>query len=145
MFATISRYYTTTYPGTFTGGEELPAMSTEAGVWIIIALILAIIGGILVHFLFVKAKTAPKSKFLVWLKDFLSFKIMWIETILKVIYYILNIFIILASFAFISTSFLAFIVVLVLGPIALRISYELMMMFIMIWKNTANIAKNIKK
>ena len=56
-----------------------------AGIWLLIAAILAVVGGILVYFLFVKAKTEPKGKFLKWLKDFLSFKIMWIEPILKVI------------------------------------------------------------
>ena len=33
------------------------------GIWTIVALILAIIGGVLIYFLFVKAKTTPKGKF----------------------------------------------------------------------------------
>ena len=40
----------------------------DFGVWGIIALILAIIGGILAYFLFVNAKETPKNKFLKWLK-----------------------------------------------------------------------------
>lgn len=112
------------------------------GVWTIISLILAIVGGILVYFLFVKAKEDPKNKFLKWLKDFLAFKTMWIETILKVLYYILTIFFILGSFALIPVSFLSFISTLVLAPIAIRLIYEFSMMFIMIWRNTADIAKN---
>ena len=63
-----------------------------ASIWGIIALVLAIVGGILVYFLFVNAKTEPKGKFTKWLKDFLSFKIMWIEPILKVVYYVATIF-----------------------------------------------------
>ena len=114
-------------------------------IWTIIALILAVIGGVLVYFLFVKAKEEPKGKFLKWLKDFLAFKIMWIESILKVIYYIATIFIILFSFGLIGTSFLAFIMVLIMGPIAIRLAYELTMMFIMVWKNTQIIAENTKK
>lgn len=112
------------------------------GVWTIISLILAIVGGILVYFLFVKAKEDPKNKFLKWLKDFLAFKTMWIETILKVLYYILTIFFILGSFALIPVSFLSFISTLVLAPIVIRLIYEFSMMFIMIWRNTADIAKN---
>lgn len=119
--------------------------AAEIGIWGIIAFVLAIVGGILVYFLFVKAKDEPKGKFMKWLKDFLSFKIMWIEAILKVIYYIATIFVILISFALISTSFLAFILVLVGGPIITRLVYEGLMMFIMIWRNTADIAKNTKK
>ena len=115
------------------------------GIWGIIALILAIVGGILAYFLFVKAKQDPKNKFLKWLKDFLAFKTMWIEPIMKVFYYISTIFCILISFALISSSFLAFIITLVLGPIAIRLIYEATMMFIMIWRNTRDIAENTKK
>ncbi|MBR3138238.1 hypothetical protein IKG41_02725 [Candidatus Saccharibacteria bacterium] len=119
-----------------------------AGIWAIIAAILAIVGGILVYFLFVKAKTEPKGKFAKWLKDFLSFKIMWIEPILKVVYYIATIFIILISFSYLSlggVGFLGFILTLILGPIIIRILYEMTMMFIMVWRNTRDIAENTKK
>ena len=132
----------TTYGSSSTYGFEGFEPFAGAEIWAIISIILAIVGGILVHFLFVKAKQEPKNKFLKWLKDFLAFKTMWIETILKVIYYICTIFCILISFSFISFSFLAFILVLVLGPIAIRLGYEMTMMFIMIWHNTAEIAKN---
>lgn len=119
-----------------------------AGIWMIIAGILAIIGGILLYFLFVKAKTEPKGKFLKWLKDFLSFKIMWIEPILKVIYYIATIFVILFSFSFLAlggVGVLSFFICLILGPIGVRLAYEMTMMFIMIWRNTRDIAEKAKK
>lgn len=121
------------------------SVDPAAGVWTIIAAILALVGGILVYFLFVKAKQEPKGKFLKWLKDFLAFKTMWIEPVMKVLYYIITIFIILFSFALISQSFLAFIVCLILGPIFVRLVYEMTMMFIMIWRNTQEIANNTKK
>ncbi len=119
-----------------------------AGIWGIIALILAIVGGILIYFLFVKSKTEPKGKFLIWLKKFLSFKIMWIEPILKVIYYIATIFVVLISFTFLGAGgagFLAFLLCLVCGPIAIRLAYEATMMFIMIWRNTEDISESVKK
>ena len=122
--------------------------ATGASIWGIIALVLAIVGGILVYFLFVKAKTEPKGKFAKWLKDFLSFKIMWIEPILKVIYYVATIFTVLYSFTFLALGgygFLMFLMCLVLGPIIIRIVYEATMMFIMIWRNTRDIAENTKK
>ena len=122
--------------------------ATGASIWGIIALVLAIVGGILVYFLFVKAKTEPKGKFAKWLKDFLSFKIMWIEPILKVVYYVATIFTVLYSFTFIALGgygFLMFLMCLVLGPIIIRIVYEATMMFIMIWRNTRDIAENTKK
>ena len=123
-----------------------------AGIWSIIAIILAIIGGILVYFLFVKSKTEPKGKFAKWLKDFLSFKIMWLEPILKVVYYIATIFVVLYSFTFLGMigvlggmAFLMFFFCLILGPVLIRIAYEMTMMFIMIWRNTRDIAENTKK
>ena len=119
-----------------------------AGIWIIIAAILSIIGGILVYFLFVRSKTEPKGKFAKWLKDFLSFKVMWIEPILKCVYYIATIFTILFSFSFLALGgygVLMFFLWLILGPIVVRLAYEMTMMFIMIWHNTRDIAENTKK
>ena len=129
-------------------GSYYTSPAEGIAIWSIIASILAIVGGILVYFLFVSAKTTPKGKFAKWLKDFLSFKIMWIEPILKIVYYIATIFIVLYSFSFISLGgfgFLAFILILILGPVVLRIAYEATMMFIMIWRNTKDIADNTKK
>ena len=131
-------YYTTPTTSSFGAGVDF-------GVWGIIAIILAIIGGILAYFLFVKAKQEPKNKFLKWLKEFLDFKVMWIEPIMKVLYYIATIFCILISFALISFSFVSFILTLVLGPIFIRLVYEAVMMMIMIWRNTRDIAENTKK
>ena len=116
-----------------------------AGIWGIVSIILAIIGGILVYFLFVNAKQEPKNKFLKWLKDFLAFKTMWIEMLMKVFYYISTIFCVLFSFALISTSFVAFLVMLIVVPIFIRLGYEAAVMFIMIWRNTRDIAENTKK
>ncbi|MBQ9484665.1 hypothetical protein IJU85_00985 [Candidatus Saccharibacteria bacterium] len=119
-----------------------------AGIWMIIAAIISVVGGILVYFLFVKAKDEPKGKFLKWLKDFLSFKVMWIEPILKVVYYIATIFIILNSFSFLSLGgygVLTWLLTLILGPVLLRVAYEATMMFIMIWRNTRDIAESVKK
>lgn len=118
------------------------------GIWTIIAGIIAIVGGILVYFLFVNQKTEPKGKFAKWLKEFLSFRIMWIETILKVVYYIATIFVVLASFSNLALGgigVLMWLLTLLLGPIIIRIVYEASMMFIMIWRNTKDIADNTKK
>ena len=117
-------------------------------IWAGIATILAIVGGILLYFLFVKSKNEPKGKFAKWLKDFLSFKIMWIEPILKCVYYIATIATILISFGFLGyggTGVLMFFCTLIFGPIVVRLMYEAAMMFIMIWRNTRDIADNTSK
>lgn len=135
-------------PTTTTTSAPFVSSMTGIGIWTIIALILAIVGGFLVFFLFVNSKKEFKGKFVKWFKDFLAFKVMWIETIVKIFYYALTIFVILLSFSFISLGgmgFLMFICTLVLGPIAIRITYEAFIMFIMIWRNTKDIAENTKK
>ncbi|MBQ3452719.1 hypothetical protein IJG28_00750 [Candidatus Saccharibacteria bacterium] len=118
------------------------------GVWGIVALILSIVGAILVYFLFVKSKTDPKGKFVKWLKDFLSFKVMWIETILKITYYFATIFVMLFSFSYLALGgfgVLMFFMSLILGPIVVRLIYEASIMFVMIWRNTRDIADNTVK
>ena len=123
----------------YTYGYATPkAASTaiEFGVWGIIALVLAIIGGILVYVLFLNKKNEKKfTGFVKWLYDFLSFKTLTIEMLLKVFYLIGAIFITLYSFAFIGTSALAFFGMLILGNLVLRICYEFSLIAILIYKN----------
>ena len=139
---------TTPTSSTMSTYDLVAAFGSFGGVWTIIAAVLAIIGGILLYYLFVKAKDNPKGKFLKWLKDFLSFKIMWVEPILKMIYYIGTIFIMLYSFSFLQlggNGVIMWLITLILGPIFIRLIYEISMMFIMIWRNTRDIAENTKK
>ena len=112
--------------------------------WTIVALILSIVGGILAYFLFVKKDVKIQNKYLLWLKSFLDFKEILIETILKVTYLIFAIFITLTAFKLISVSFMGFLATLVLGNVLLRLGYEASLMFVMIWKNTSEINKKLK-
>lgn len=113
--------------------------------WMIIALILAIAGGILVYFLFLKKDNGNKfTGFLKYLYEFLSFKKMWLESILKISYLILAIYISLMSFELIGTSFLGFILTLVFGNIVLRVVYELSLLLLTICRNTTEINKKLK-
>lgn len=116
-------------------------ITSGAVIWIIVAAILAIVGGILVYFLFIKKDNKGLSKKLVTLKELLDFRIMIIEPILKVLYLIGTIYVILVSFAFIEISFWKFIATLILGPIVIRLVYEGFLIMIMIWKNTKEIAQ----
>ena len=148
-------YNTYTYGGDTLTQADYDALYSAMGavpegfyIWTAIATILAIVGGILLYFLFVKNKNTPKGKFTKWLKDFLSFKIMWIEPILKCVYYIATIACILISFGFLGyggAGVLMFFGTLIFGPIVIRLMYEATMMFIMIWRNTRDIAENTSK
>lgn len=112
--------------------------------WTIVAVILAIIGGILLYILFVNKKDKVENKYLAWIKEFLSFKKMLIEVILKVSYIIVAIFITLTSFNIIGTSFLGFLLYLIIGNVIARLIYEGSLILLMIWKNTSEINKKIK-
>ena len=113
--------------------------------WPVIALVLSIIGGILVYIFFVSPKKENKlSSLFNWVKEFLNFDKMMIEVILKVVYLISTIFVILTSFSFIAYDFGLFFLNLILGPIFIRLVYELILINICIWKNTTAINKKMK-
>lgn len=114
-------------------------------VWMIVAFILSLIGCFVIYFLFVKKDSKISNKFLLWLRDFLRFDKMLIENILKITYIFVALLITLGSFSIIGTSFLAFLLTLVLGNIIARVVYEASLIIIMIWKNTSEINKNLKK
>ena len=112
------------------------SLSAGAGIWLIISAIIALVGGILVYVLFLNKKNEKKfNGFVKWLYDFLSFKTLTIEMLLKVFYLIGAIFTTLFSFAFIGTSALAFFGMLVLGNLLLRVAYEGALLVILIYKN----------
>ena len=87
---------------------------------------------------------SKKNKYLVWIKSFLRFDKMLIESILKISYIFAALFITLGSFGLIGTSFLAFILTLTVGNLLARVIYEAALIKIMIWKNTTEINKKIK-
>lgn len=123
------------------GGFSQPSSAT----WGTIALILAIIGGILVYFLFLKKDNENKfTGFKKYLYEFLSFKKMWLETILKISYLIITIYISLMSFELIKTSFLLFVLTFALGNLIVRVIYELSLLLLTICRNTTEINKKLK-
>ena len=126
------------------GLEHAVESVAYAAMWTVVSLVIAIIGGVLVYFLFIKGKDLKLSDGLKKFRDLLDFKIMLIEPILKILYLVFTIFVILTSFNFITTNFLAFLLMLILGPVIIRIIYEASLMLVMIWKNTKVIADNTK-
>lgn len=126
----------TVLSGGFTGTWTGPM------VWAVVALILAIAGGIVTYFVFVRPKDDPKNKSVKALKDFLSFKVMHIEALLKVFYYVMTIYVILTSFNLIGQqNILGFLAQLILSPIVVRIGYETAMILVKIWRNTEKMAE----
>ena len=114
--------------------------------WVLVSLVLAIVGGILVYFLFLSKKNEGKfTGFVAWLYDFLSFKKMFLENLLKITYLIVAFYVTLSSFALIGTNFLVFLSTLLVGNLIVRIIYEFSLILLVICRNTTEIAKNTKK
>ena len=116
-------------------------------IWIIITFIAAIVGCFLIYFMFVKKDGKTKNPKLDWLKSFLRFDKMLIETILKIAYIFSTIFITLFPFVFLSmgiTGFVICILTIIIGNLVNRIVYEGLLIMIMIWKNTTVIKDKMK-
>ena len=123
------------------------AVGIGATIWLIIAFIAALVGCFLIYFMFVKKDNKLKNPKLEWLRSFLKFDKMLIETILKIAYIFAALFLKLASFTCLAMGFAGFIVCLLLivfGNIFIRICYESMLIRIMIWKNTREIKDKLK-
>lgn len=121
-----------------------PNALTGSSVWTIVSFVLALVGCFVIYFLFVNKKEEIKDKKLAWVKSFLSFDKMLIETILKITYLFLALFITLASFSLIGENFVSFLIVLIGGNLLVRVIYEASLILIMIWKNTTDIKKKLK-
>ena len=114
--------------------------SSETSTWLIISVVVAVIGGITLFFTFLNPKNEKElTGFLKTAYDFLSFKVMLAESLLMITYLILAIYITLTSFALIGTSFPGFLVVLVAGNVVLRLSYEMILVMLKIFRNTTEI------
>jgi len=117
-------------------------VSTASIVWLIISAVLAVVGGILLYVLFLNKKKEGKyNKFFNWMYDFLSFKKMFIENLLKITYLVIAIYVTLSSFA--AGSFPAFLLTLIVGNIVVRITYEFSLILLIICRNTTEINKKL--
>ena len=74
--------------------SSMPSVSQSTGVWMIIAFVIAVIGGILLYFLFTSKKNEGNfTGFIAWLHSFLRFDKMMIEAIIKISYLILALYV----------------------------------------------------
>ena len=129
-------------------GSQLVSSSADAGVWAIVSLLVAICGGIVLYFTFLNKDNAKNYQGATKkLYDFLSFKTLSLEAILKICYLVIAIFITITSFSYISTSIIAFLLYLVIGNIVARIVFESALLVIMMYHklNEINDKLTVKK
>lgn len=112
----------------------------------VILFLIALVGGVCAYLMFVKSDEEPKDPRLLKLKEFLSFKKMIIEGLLKATYIVFALFVTLYSFLImVDTSFITGLMLLILLNIMLRIGYEASLIVLLIWRNTSDINKKLGK
>ena len=128
------------------------ALSLLASSAVIIALnivfgVLALAGAIVLMFtVFSKKKEGSYTGFMGWLYDFVHFKVLTLDTILKICYLSTAIYLTLSSFLQFAnggTGLVIFLVQISLGNVAARIVYELFQLLIIIARNTNEITKKM--
>lgn len=129
----------------FAGVGNMPDLKSTVIIWVVIAAI-SLIGGLILYFTFLSRKNEGKFKgFLGWIYEFLNFKRFTIEAILKTTYLILTIFITLSSFTIIPSTPIGFLLMLILGNLALRLVYEISLIMLTICRNTTDINNKLNK
>lgn len=115
------------------------------GIWMIISVVIAIAGGIVVYILFLNKENENKfTGFTAWLYDFLLFKKMLLETILKVCYLITAIYLTLVGLGLLSVNILSALMTIIVGNVVARIIYEFSLVLLTICRNTTEINKKLK-
>lgn len=136
--------YSSSYYSSMSGMNSL-SKAADSAVWLVVSLILAVVGGILVYFLFLSKKNEGKfTGFVGWLYDFLSFKKMLLETILKVCYLITAIYLTLVGLGLLSVNILSALMTIIVGNVVARIVYEFSLVLLTICRNTTEINKKLK-
>lgn len=117
----------------------------------IIAILLAIIATVLAFIFIVPAKRREKmGKFGKFLHDACNFKFLIVEKILQALYIFFTALVILVGFFMLFCSDWSGwmggkgILLMILGPIAVRLSYELMMMAVLAVKNIISINSKLR-
>ena len=96
-----------------------------------------------------KREKFKDSKFMLWLHDFLNFKTLIIEKILRFLYILCTAAVIFAGFFMIFTkgnfgaNLLGGLLTMIIGPIVVSIAYELMMLAIIAVNNIIQINKKM--
>lgn len=119
-----------------------------ASVLAIIFVVIALAGGIVLYFtVFSKKNDGKYTGFMKWLYDFVHFRILTIEAVMKITYLFAAIAVTLTSFLHFQFGLVGLLLCplqIILGNIIVRIAYEFSIMLILITKNTNEINAKMK-
>lgn len=115
----------------------------------IVTVVLSLVIALILFFGLVIRKKDPESGFAKWWKEFLNFRKIWIAGIMKFVYIFGSLLCIFGGIALMIYGFweghepgvmiLVGLGVMIVGPILLRLTFEMTMLFVGVWENTANI------
>ena len=111
-----------------------------------IAISVAIVLGIVLYFTFLKKEN--EGKYTGWKKevyDFFNFNRFYTEDIMKLVYIMLTAAFVVIGVFMLFVDLATALILLILGNIALRVSYELIMMFVILCRKTVSIDKKLDK
>lgn len=112
----------------------------------IIALLVAVILAVVLYFTFFSKKnegkfTGTKGK----IYNFFCFNKFYVEEVMKLLYLVSAVVITVIGIGTLFETFIGGLLVIVVGNIALRVGYELMMMFIILCRKTVSIDRKLEK
>lgn len=118
----------------------------QARTILIVALLVAVILAVVLYFTFLSKKnegkfTGIKGK----IYNFLCFNKFYVEDILKLLYLIVAVIITVLGIAALFDTFFGGLAIIVIGNVALRIAYELLMMFIILCRKTVSMDRKLDK
>lgn len=110
----------------------------------ILAVVLAVVGTVLLMILVTPEKRrAGLNKFFRGVADICNFKGLLLEYIVRALYIFLTLLVVVLGFFTLFVQPLSGLLLMILGPIVLRIYFELIMMFILLVKNVIQINNKI--
>ena len=121
------------------------SLRTLATVFSVISILTAVAAAVVAFiFLMSEEKRAKLSGFMGTLADFVNFKTLFIEKILKCFYVAITVYCVVDGFFTLFFSFGTGIVLMLLGPIIVRLVFEAAMLFILLVQNVIEINKKLR-
>lgn len=111
-----------------------------------VAVLVAIILGVALHFTFLRKEN--ENKFTGWKEvvyNFFNFNKFYTEEILKLVYVMLTAAFVVIGIFMLFVDFATGLILLVLGNVAIRVSYELIMMFVILCRKAVSIDRKMDK
>ncbi len=115
--------------------------------FMVVAILAAVILSVVLYFTFLRKKNEGKYKgFTEKIYNFFNFNKFYVEEILKLVYIVsAAVLTVVSLVSLFSQAFFAGLIALIFGNVALRIAYELIMMFIIICRKTVSVDKKLDK